>query len=417
MPEEQLVSKSGKLSVNKSVFLSNSAGTYGGAIYHYVGWPENNYVWDLEKNDSFLSENCTYTNNEAVYGGALYLASQISISTKHNIFQGNSAIYYGGAVFILHGYQGISEADSFITNTCLQFGGAAALWNTQVFNITKGFFQDNRAEEGAGIYTYLPKNHHQEVSALEISIKNTNFTKNQHTKESAGTVHIAANTVLQINGEVIFSKNQGALYTSNSQITFRGDILLQNNTASQQGGAITCVQSTLTFEEESTTKIISNRADYGGGMSLYQCTVSMMGDMVIDSNWAGFSGGGIYSYQSTIKQGGDFAFNRIDIINNIAHQNGGGVSLIASQLIITHRKVYFINNTASQNGGGMYLETSSITLKDIHDMIGLYKDFKLEFTNNTAMQKEVPFIYLTQKSSVIKPHRKTSTSEGVSYKY
>ena len=300
-----------KLSVKKSVFLSNYADTYGGAVHYLLEVPG--------RIDSFTSENCTYANNEAKFGGALNFENPFSISTKHNLFQSNSALITGGAVFIRFGSQGISEADSFITNNCLQYGGAASLFNTQVFSITMGSFQGNSAEKGAAIYQTAVGEDTYEVVMMALKIKNTHFTKNQHSGENAGTVYIAQNILLQIEEAqgVIFSNNQGALYTSNSQITFQGDILLQNNTASQQGGAITCVQSTLTFEGWHTTRIIGNRANYGGGMSLNQCTVNMVGNMVIDSNWAGFSGGGIHSIQSTIKQGGDLNFHHN---NNVYHK-------------------------------------------------------------------------------------------------
>ena len=369
--------KNARLLVEKSVFLSNCADTNGGAVYYQVGGVNG-------KNNLFISENCTYANNKAQSGGALYLDRPISFSTKHNLFQSNSALNAGGAVYVLFGFRGISEADSFITNNCLQYGGAAFLKYPNVFNITMGSFQLNSAEKGAGIFVYQDE---ITENGVVVEIKNTNFTRNQHTGENAGTVHIALNTVLQIKGGVIFSNNQGALYTSNSQITFQGDTLLQNNTASQQGGAITCVQSTLTFEEKYTTRIIGNRASYGGGMSLHQCTVNMVGNMVIDSNWADFSGGGIYSIQSTIKVQGRTVHlsNKMCTTNNIAHRNGGGMSLIASSFVILRREVYFINNTGGQNGGGMHLETSSINLKKTSK--NYYDVLKLEFTNNTAMQK------------------------------
>ena len=126
-----------------------------------------------------------------------------------------------------------------------------------------GSFQSNSAEQGAGIYIFQEgiEDYAYRIVLMALEIKNTNFTNNQHTRGNTGTVHTALQTVLRFKGGVIFSNNQGALYTSNSQITFQGDILIQNNTASQQGGAITCVQSTLTFEERHITRIIGNRAN------------------------------------------------------------------------------------------------------------------------------------------------------------
>ena len=199
------VSKTGPISVKKSVFLGNYADTNGGAVYYRA--------WEHGKNDSFISENCTYTNNKAQNGGSLHLDNPFSVSTKNNTFQSNSALTTGGAVYIWFGFQGISEADSYINNNCLQYGGAASFMLTQVFSITMGSFQGNSAVKGAGIYMYQNGIADKACGEVEsgLEIKNTNFTNNQHTGENAGTVHIVADTVLQIKGNVMFSHNQGAL--------------------------------------------------------------------------------------------------------------------------------------------------------------------------------------------------------------
>ena len=375
---------SGRLSVSRSRFANNSAHTLGGAIY-------------LEFNgEAFISQNNTYFNNHAEYGGALYIETN-SMSTKNNIFQENSASN-GGAVSMqgIFGTQTwIAESDTFIRNSCENNGGAVNFLMVEVIKIIKGCFLDNIAKQGAGIYS---------AGALPMEINNSIFIGNHHTSDDSGTVHTIQSTLTFKTG-VVFTNNEGALYTVDSQVTFQGETLMENNTANQ-GGGITCAQSTLTFETESTTKLIGNRASYGGGMSLYQCNVYTKGKVVIDTNLAAYSGGGIFAFQSAIQLSkhsdstANFIFwrNEVYITSNAAHQNGGGMAIIASNIIVSNTYTFFVNNSAGNNGGGLHLENAYLKLTREFSETDVNSLLKLEFTNNTARRKGGA-IYISDKTN------------------
>lgn len=67
---------------------------YGGAIYNYVSTDYYGYVTNVPKNTLY---NCTFLNNSAMYGGAIYLPyGELSLSNCK--FINNSAHWFGGAI-------------------------------------------------------------------------------------------------------------------------------------------------------------------------------------------------------------------------------------------------------------------------------------------------------------------------------
>ena len=96
---------------------------YAGAIYNYF-------------NDKCIAENCNFTNNSAVYGGALFRVNASNCNFTANsatgdggamcdgsavgcTFSGNSAINYGGAMC-----DGSAVGCTFSGNSATQYGGA-----------------------------------------------------------------------------------------------------------------------------------------------------------------------------------------------------------------------------------------------------------------------------------------------------
>ena len=385
------------MEITDSGFLRNSAGK-GGALY-----VKKNCMFSCTfeefSDGTFSSENCTYIENLAQEGGALHIEAFSTYAyTKCNMFQKNLAIQVGGAVF-LQAKNWNSAEDTFIRNSC-PFGGSGAVFTYTSATIHNCNFLGNNAMGGAAIGSG--------GNSMEINNCTFNQNINRDSSSNTGVVHKATFSkqgTLTFKGKIVFKGNIGSIYVDrNHLISFHGYTLLENN-AAVQGGGIRCIVSTLTFEPNSITRIIGNKANYGGGMSLYQCIVHMMGDtMVIDSNWAALSGGGIYAIQSEIQLSkasapteetvgltAELLFgkykNDVQVTNNFAIQNGGGMALITSNLVISNTYFFIVNNTASQNGGGVHLEQSS-SIK-LRKFLAEYENIslKLEFINNTAHSK------------------------------
>ena len=105
------------LTIKNSIFTNNSAVNSGGAIY------SSNYTSYTIASD-FQVINCTFTGNNARYGGAIY---NVGRSTKilDSNFIGNTAVVRGGAVY-----------------------------NSYILNLSSSNFTNNKAETGGGIYNY-----------------------------------------------------------------------------------------------------------------------------------------------------------------------------------------------------------------------------------------------------------------------
>ena len=67
--------------------LNYYGNNYGGAVYTY----------DLNPSASVTIENCTFKNNYAQYGGAIYMGAGV-LNVTDSVFLNNSAYNYGGAI-------------------------------------------------------------------------------------------------------------------------------------------------------------------------------------------------------------------------------------------------------------------------------------------------------------------------------
>ncbi|MDP6276582.1 MAG: choice-of-anchor J domain-containing protein, partial [Candidatus Marinimicrobia bacterium] len=163
--------------VIKGFTISNgNSADYGGAIYCYYGY---------ENDVSPTIQNCIFSNNTALYGGALYISGGSSL-VENCIFNGNSA-NFGGAVWssLAGGPTNPKFVDCTFTNN-IAFataspvqegeGGAFCIVNIDPesvdaspdFEIIKCIFDGNNALRGGAIY----------FSTSELEVKESLFYNN-----------------------------------------------------------------------------------------------------------------------------------------------------------------------------------------------------------------------------------------------
>lgn len=297
----------------------------GGALY-------------LERNVVFNGE-AHLVNNEADYGGAVYLAETRSAgltfrnATGDVDFTGNSSKYNGGAIYAAQG-------------SSMTFSSS-----NKIFDGNKAGVDDN---DGSGGAIYV-----QQVSQLpEATIT---FTNNEASL-NGGAIAIAPgdNTRLTL-GEgstrhYSFSgntaeQNGGAIYAASGDITCESIDITETNTAINGGGGFICSGGAITIND---SRIERQRASHGGAICTLESGTVTINNSELNRNQStviqGQDGGGAIWTQGTLN------INDSTFSGNSATNEGGAVFASAIARIVNS---YFNDNEASGNGGALRLGGSA----------------------------------------------------------
>ena len=220
---------------NRSTFIvpnriyHDAFGRGGGLSIYFKGKANSN---------TMLIENNTFKDNQAVFGGGLFLEFQDSsynnsiTLTKQNSFSGNVAIKSGGGMHLsfisLDGVVELSVSslqnnkiaviDSLIENNKAEWGGGVSFLGTReygiVYSTNKLSFEScrwlkNVARIGSGLDLSVLRLHSNGV-LLEVVITSSTFVCNS----------------VMYNPSML---GYGALYTDSIPITFKESILFENN--------------------------------------------------------------------------------------------------------------------------------------------------------------------------------------------
>ena len=298
---------------------------------------------NLESVENTSITNCTFQNNAAYDGGAVWLGGSTGdVSITSCTFQNNSAAYDGGAVRL-----GGSTGDVSITNCTFQNNAAydgGAVWlggSTGDVSITSCTFQNNSAAYDGGAVWLCG-------STGDVSITSCTFQNNSAAYDG-GAVRLGGLT-----GDV-----------SITNCTF------QNNSAADGGGAVMLYGLT---GDVSITKCTfqNNSATVGGAvmmvgsksnLSIINCTFQNNSATIRNG------GGAVMVKEST----GNVSITNCTFQNNSAIYNGGAVRLNGPTGDVRITSCAFQNNNASF-GGAIFIEKVNVII--IHNST---------FTNNTAV--------------------------------
>lgn len=224
---------------------------YGGAIYNYVSTDYYGYVTNVPKNTLY---NCTFLNNSAMYGGAIYLPyGELSLSNCK--FINNSAHWFGGAI--------ASDKDSKISVVGTVFencrsvddaGGAIYAFSTDL-EVRDSTF-NNCSANFAGAICSLNS---------EILISYSNFTNNLARYEGGAVYKMyGSGTVIKSNFTKNAALNGGALFSDNCTFFEIKNSEFASNAATGFGGAIfSNANPKLTVDGVTFT---DNKASYNANM-------------------------------------------------------------------------------------------------------------------------------------------------------
>jgi len=391
-----------------ATFLNNFSNGAGGAIYSSGSNPITvSGVSSFTNNDTLkgsgdrggaiwsqgnvtFNDASTFTNNDAEYGGAIYIdATTATLSMVNPTFEGNTAPGNGGAINT-YGIT-ITGGASFSNNYSNAKGGAIYSRGTNLVSIdgTMTFTNNDTAagtdDDGGSIYSFgnITLNPTTGTSTFDggnayrggaialdtgksLTAKSPTFTNNTGAN-IGGAIRAYGIT---ITGGATFQNNTagttsgGAIYNSTNPISMNGVLMFDNNDAgtgsADQGGAIRS-NASVTLNDVSGSATFQNGKAYEGGAIFLDSTATLTASNVtFSNNWAQNVGGAIRMYGGTLT---DASFT-----NNYSATNDGGAIYNSSNLLtINGSSNTFTNNYASTGGGdqgGTIFSSGSLTISN-----------------------------------------------------
>lgn len=235
----------GALTIANSQLASNRAGT-GGAIYNdgctitieETHFTDNQAVDTLGRGgaiengaNGFLTvRNSRFTANEALDGGALYVASGSSAVLEAVTLTGNRGGYGGG----VENSGALTITDSLLDNNTVT-GSGGGLWNISgTAFVQRTTVTGNTAGEGGGVNTY----------GSTLILEDVNLTDNIASSTHGGGLYHGGGTVFVSNATIRGNQanaaggNGGGIYQNSDDNLTLTNVTLVNNHAAQFGGGL-----------------------------------------------------------------------------------------------------------------------------------------------------------------------------------
>lgn len=363
--------------------IENNASTEaGGAIYVNGG--------------SVNMGTATLLGNNSKCGGAAYVLSGNVTTTGTTSITNNYATTDGGAVYVSGG--SVSLKNPIITgngknggSTVTSKGGAIYSTGTVTFN-GPSTINSNSAMNGGAIYT-----------TGTVTLKGSSTMEGNIATGDGGVMFVDGGDILSTDGRIYYSvtaKNNsafnGGAFRVNGSIDF-GYTLMQNNTASGNGGAVALYNGTFKMKNDdgagNNSTISGNTATNGLGGGLYiNNTSSSQAKITWD--------GGVFTGNEAKAGGAVAAEGSIDLTfaatveNNKAEIGGGlymnngvdmkfGAGLVRGNSAAqpeTDTKKYTTArnldaNSVSGVGGGIFMSNNSTLEFTASDKLGIYNNF------------------------------------------
>ncbi len=321
--------------VLSSVHFTRNYASSGGGIFNGEG------------NSGLKLHDVTFYANYASSGGGGILNAGGDIQLQNVTFEKNESGTTGGGIQTRR--TTILTQTHFISNTAGTHGGGMYCDTNAVISLAHVTFISNTAESGGGLYQYrnrVPDFH------------NVSFVANRASQYGGGVYLHAYAEALSAADTITFTGNHagshgGGLYAdidySLTNATF------EDNTATQNGGAIYLAQDAYQFELTGA-HLKHNTAQYGGAVYQRYGTATFV-SANFSNNTAEQEGGALYSYNG----------NNTSIISDstfsLNSAQGGGALYIVGTTHITSST--FSNNQATSGAGGGAQLLSEATLFDV----------------------------------------------------
>ncbi len=373
--------KPGNITVIGATFMNHVTTGSGSAIYFSTGSINN-----------VINDTVFYKNASDIYGAAIYIASEVSLSSKGLIVVENSA-NRGGAIFMNGGTFTVNDSE-FSKNVAAMPEGktttarAGAIFVQEgTFNANGVKFIENSAESHGGAMVANSKN-------AKFYLENVEFIGNT-TGENAGAIWLYSNATVEITGIVAKGNRAdngygGFAYLSSGTLSilagegvinvFGGELEGEGNTAKNGGvignaGTINIDGASFIGNSATTnggaihttgaanindSEFRGNSAKLGGAVYVNGSTTVTKGCIFTENSAT--TGGAIYVAKGTYTDGDAVldGENVIDSQNGSTFSNndstgtelGGGAIYSATGAVLYGSE--FVGNTSKFNGGAVY---------------------------------------------------------------
>ena len=367
--------------INDCSFTGNTAQD-GGSV-----WFQKNSTGDI-----LTIEESTFTINEALYGGALYLRGSTNIS--NSLFSQNSAVgsYSRGGVIYSDAYNNVITIDSsdFSLNEAY-YGGAfgSSLSSNNDFVVSNSQFFNNSAETGGAVQieteaglSFVDCDFEGNFSAedggvfylddeeISLVLDGSDFRYN-HADDSSGVLYALEIADITVTGGQFlqnYSDDAAGLYISGcTSASFDGTLFDGNYTVTSGYGAVRVNNGTAVFTD--CTMIANTGSGMLGVISIGNgATSSFTGCSFLDN-----IGRGLYCNSDTVLTGclfegnypggirvlnGNLVMNNVTATGNVSGTSGGAVYHSATSPIndniLTITNCTIAGNSAPTSGSGIY---------------------------------------------------------------
>ena len=350
-------------------------------------------------------DKCIFRNNYATdTGGAMMLETSFEFTGGVTEVYGNYAGSHGGGIGIT-GYNGglISGGNMDmrindrlkITNNTSEYGGGLSFYfggmsytkTTNINVIIDGCeISDNQSTKNGGAISFrnFPENYSSKPISVKITMNKGTFEDNTAVERGGGLYVLNTDisytdTPSSADPQINMKRNKvtgsgvgfgGAIYLEKGSLEL-GPALMENNTATIDGGALYISGGLLTLKHTSTIQDNSTGRNGGGvwvdGGSKSNVGVSVKQLARLKRNKAdNGKGGGVFIYQGQLV----VAENKSIVLESNSAQNGGGAYIQGTMNVKGTSTVN--DNVASQEAGGLYINGGDLKVANSIVLSGNY---------------------------------------------
>ena len=317
---------------------------------------------------------------ENLYGSAILASETEKVIVGDSLFDRNSASDSGGAIVILDVVKLEIKNSNFTNNNCREVGGAIHLNTIEKISITNSNFVNNSVcrenckppmtfADGGGISIFGCMG---DSFITTVIFDGLILFENNFARGNGGGLY-ASDATLSFLGETIFHNNTAHLQSGGALAVVSGcNVTIKNsnftkNSCRRNGGAI-YLDNIYMLTSITNSSFVNNLAyhgedncndcstgggisifiyDRGHGYSMAATSVIFDGLILFENNFVLGRGGGLYAADVTsVSFLGETIFH-----NNIAHLNAGGALVLIGGYNVTISVTSFRKNQAVKAGG------------------------------------------------------------------